>query len=70
MVILNKAVDILRNYTLPVGIPVRFNGKTIGKVIRNINNGCYEIAINNEEAYSLIRKGQERSFSLEVVRSD
>ena len=67
-------VDILRtcrieNMTAPIGTPVRYMGETIGHVIKASDRYC-EIAINCENAYSVIRKGQGYSFSLEVIRSD
>lgn len=67
-------LDILRtckidNFEAPNGTPIRFNGQTIGRVIRNDSGYC-EIAINDENAYSIIRKGKEYSFSLEVLHND
>jgi hypothetical protein len=59
----------IENIDAPIGTPIRFNGKTIGRVIRNKDKGYCEIAINNEEAYSLLR-GYNYSFGVEVIRND
>ena len=61
----------IKDLNAPIGTPIRFNGRKIGQVIRNGYGGYCEIAINDEEAYSLLRCGGNGcSFSLEVKRND
>ena len=55
----------IESFKAPIGTPIWFNGKKVGQVIRSKEKGICEIAIDNEEAYSLIKNGE--NISIEVV---
>lgn len=57
----------IKGYGAPIGTPIRFNGETVGQVVRNEDGHC-EIAINSDSAYSILR-GNNYSFSMEVVKN-
>lgn len=65
------AVDNLRicriaGFECPIGTPVRFENKEIGHVIRSMEEGICEVAINNDTAHRLL--GSNKCvISLEVV---
>ena len=52
----------------PIGTPVTFQGNEIGHVIRSMEEGFCECAINSDIVHSWIR-GNKASFSLEVIRN-
>lgn len=57
----------LENIKLPIGTPVDFEGKEIGRVIRSDKEGICEAAINSDIASQILRSGRV-NYSLEVVR--
>lgn len=63
----NLRICRIAGFEAPVGTPVTFQGNEIGHVIRSVEEGFCEIAINNDIVYQWIR-GKECSFSMEVVR--
>lgn len=58
---------------MPIGTPIQFEGKVIGRVIGGVNEEYSTIAINSNKAYSLLRCGDYRilkhNISMEVVKS-
>ena len=50
----------------PTGTPIIYQGSEIGKVIRHMDEGYYECAINSDIVNQLIRNDAV-SFSLEVI---
>ena len=63
----NLRICRVAGFEAPFGTPVTFQGNEIGHVIRSMEEGFCEIAINSDIVYQWIR-GKECSFSLEVVR--
>ena len=63
----NLHICRVAGFEAPAGTPVTFQGNEIGHVIRSMEEGFCEIAINSDIVHQWIR-GKECSFSLEVVR--
>ena len=63
----NLRICRVAGFEAPVGTPVTFQGNEIGHVIRSMEEGFCEIAINSDIVHQWIR-GKECSISLEVVR--
>lgn len=63
----NLRICRVAGFEAPAGTPVTFQGNEIGHVIRSMEEGFCEIAINSDIVHQWIR-GKECNFSLEVVR--
>ena len=57
----NLRICRIAGFEAPVGTPVTFQGNEIGHVIRSVEEGFCEIAINSDIVHQWIR-GKECSF--------